>query len=844
MQHNTTKDRHSSSAFPSSSRDLDVVLEETDSNEGYSYLDSILDNNYLPQKSSSYLSGNQQVRRSRAGTMPSLAYMEQPTIIPQTAFLNNRHRSGSLTLPAPANLQMSTMYNTWGQEPISPSTEQLLQGDDDFSIARTLRSIGLDEENDDKPRINARSRSYSVNNTVMYQQQPPDSRSRINNSFHTPPPSLDNQPSVGNRPRASSMGRMDYTRLTPPGLSSLWKMQLGTLHDEEYDTSLSLGDSELLANMISIDNISLTENNNNRNSFVPPVINNSNNQQQQQNSVTSRSLWIGNIDASITVDGLTRLFSTYGPIESVRLLMEKECAFINFYHLEDAVHAKDDVLSNHGGRIGTCIVRIGYGRAETLTVTTPIEIPVVSQPTRALWLGNMPANTTQATLERVFSLFGAIESIRVLSHKNCAFINYDTVESASDARDALLQNDTRVQDLWGVRIGFAKVPLLNKATSKQALNDETHINMELWTIMKQLGAPENTIELVKSLQSSSYFESIPPVPEYGVHRRHDAANLRDIRKRLDATTDIAESDSIALDCMDELAEICSDYIGNTVVQRLFEKCSEDMKTMMLKSVAPHLAAMGVHKNGTWAAQKIIDSLKLPHQIQIVCTHIQPFIPPLLLDQFGNYVVQCCLRMHGDTQFIMNAIVEKFVHIAQGRFGARAMRGILEGTLITSAQQLFIAAALLQNSVSLSIHANGALLISWFIESSQIENRYSLLAARLAPHLTQIATHKLGTQILLKLINQDLDLKARACLLEALENGDTMREILSDQARGLAFAIKVISSESLGSDEKSKLREIAHPILTQLQGTGFKKALVEFVAVEEQVAITAVINDYF
>lgn len=108
---------------------------------------------------------------------------------------------------------------------------------------------------------------------------------------------------------------------------------------------------------------------------------------------------------------------------------------------------------------------------------------------------------------------------------------------------------------------------------------------------------------------------------------------------------------------------------------------------MLKVVAPHLAAMGVHKNGTWAAQKIIDSLKLPNQIQIVCSHIQPFIPPLLLDQFGNYVVQCCLRMHGDTQFIMNAIVDRFVHIAQGRFGARAMRGILEGTLITPAQQV-------------------------------------------------------------------------------------------------------------------------------------------------------------
>lgn len=95
-------------------------------------------------------------------------------------------------------------------------------------------------------------------------------------------------------------------------------------------------------------------------------------------------MWIGNIDASITVDSLTRLFSNYGPIESVRLLLEKECAFINYYHLEDSIHAKEDVLGNLGGRIGSCIVRIGYGRADNTAVTTPIEIPVVSQPTRAL----------------------------------------------------------------------------------------------------------------------------------------------------------------------------------------------------------------------------------------------------------------------------------------------------------------------------------------------------------------------------------------------------------------------------------------------------------------------------
>lgn len=101
--------------------------------------------------------------------------------------------------------------------------------------------------------------------------------------------------------------------------------------------------------------------------------------------------------------------------------------------------------------------------------------------------------------------------------------------------------------------------------------------------------------------------------------------------------------------------------------------------------------------------------------------------------------------------------------------------------------------------------------------------------------------------MLKLINQDVDENARIILLNALENHDTMQEILSDQARGLGFAIKVISSDYLTSDEKTKFRELAHPILTQLQGTGFKKALLEFVStdgneVEDQVNTTAVVND--
>ena len=49
--------------------------------------------------------------------------------------------------------------------------------------------------------------------------------------------------------------------------------------------------------------------------------------------------------------------------------------------------------------------------------------------------------------------------------------------------------------------------------------------------------------------------------------------------------------------------------------------------------------IGIHKNGTWAAQKIIECVQIPEEVALVSQNLRPFAPPLLLDQYGNYVVQ-------------------------------------------------------------------------------------------------------------------------------------------------------------------------------------------------------------
>ena len=159
-----------------------------------------------------------------------------------------------------------------------------------------------------------------------------------------------------------------------------------------------------------------------------------------------------------------------------------------------------------------------------------------------------------------------------------------------------------------------------------------------------------------------YYTTIPLVSERPHNRRWDASKLRELRKRLDTSTITTEEiDNVAADFLDgEIVDLASDWLGNTVrvsgihicwsriadhssalqvVQKLFEKCSPSPRLAMLERIAPHLAMIGIHKNGTWAAQKIIECVQTPEEVQLVTQNLRPYVPPLLLDQFGNYVVQ-------------------------------------------------------------------------------------------------------------------------------------------------------------------------------------------------------------
>ena len=305
-----------------------------------------------------------------------------------------------------------------------------------------------------------------------------------------------------------------------------------------------------------------------------------------------------------------------------------------------------------------------------------------------------------------------------------------------------------------------------------------------------------------------------PLPDPLSHKDFDAPTLRELRKAVDNNTlSDLELEQLAICMYDELPELSSDYLGNTIVQKLFERSSDIIKDIMLRKTSLYLASMGAHKNGTWACQKMITMATTPRQKMFVIRGIYNYCVPLLTDQFGNYVIQCVLKFgYPWNSIIFESITANFWTIVQNRYGSRAVRACLEANNIIKIEQtLVLASIIVLYAKYLATNNNSTLLLTWFLDTCDLPNRYLILVSELLKHIVELCCHKLASLTILKILNYRGDPKARMDILEAVfgkvssdELPDTLMQILNDTNNGPTFIYKVLSISLLEEDIKAHI----------------------------------------
>ncbi|PWN89865.1 hypothetical protein FA10DRAFT_99088 [Acaromyces ingoldii] len=184
-----------------------------------------------------------------------------------------------------------------------------------------------------------------------------------------------------------------------------------------------------------------------------------------QANATGRTVYVGNLPADASVDELLNQVK-FGPIDNVRVLPDKSCAFISFLDgaTAAAFHADASVkkMSLHNQEL-----KIGWGKPSVLP--PPILMAVQqAQATRNVYLGQLDDNVDEQMLKDDLGRFGPIDQVKIVRDKNIGFVHFLSIATAIKVVSTL-----PTEPAWaGKRVNYGKDRCAYVPKSQQ--NNQAH----------------------------------------------------------------------------------------------------------------------------------------------------------------------------------------------------------------------------------------------------------------------------------------------------------------------------------------------------------------------------------
>ncbi|KAI8084681.1 uncharacterized protein BX664DRAFT_366271 [Halteromyces radiatus] len=140
----------------------------------------------------------------------------------------------------------------------------------------------------------------------------------------------------------------------------------------------------------------------------------------------NRTIYLGNINKDITPNELLNKVKT-GAVESLRMLPNKNCAFLCFVDPVSAQMFFQD-FNSRPLKIQEQEIKVGWGKPTATNQV--IQQAIFSGATRNVYIGQIDDDTTEESLKNDLERFGEIEQVKIVRDKRIAFIHFLSVASA------------------------------------------------------------------------------------------------------------------------------------------------------------------------------------------------------------------------------------------------------------------------------------------------------------------------------------------------------------------------------------------------------------------------------
>lgn len=179
---------------------------------------------------------------------------------------------------------------------------------------------------------------------------------------------------------------------------------------------------------------------------------------------TSRTVYLGNIPPETSAEEILSHVRS-GQIESVRLLPDKNCAFISFLDGSSATHFHSDAILKKLSIRGQDI-KVGWGKPSQVPTSVALAVQQ-SGASRNVYLGNLPEDIMEAELREDLGKFGPIDTIKLVREKAIGFVHFLSIGNAVKAV-AQLPQEPKWQSPRRVYYGKDRCAYVSKTQQQNA----------------------------------------------------------------------------------------------------------------------------------------------------------------------------------------------------------------------------------------------------------------------------------------------------------------------------------------------------------------------------------------
>lgn len=174
------------------------------------------------------------------------------------------------------------------------------------------------------------------------------------------------------------------------------------------------------------------------------------------NNLGNRTIYLGNLMKSTKIEDICNVVRG-GILQNIKLIPDKNICFITF--VDPTAAAQFYAMSSlHGLTIHKKRCKIGWGK-HSGPLPNDISTAVGHGASRNIYVGNIdwdkPDNKeyfNEDNLRHIFEKYGEVEQINFLPEKNCCFINFTNINTATIAIDQIQQ----LPEFHNLKINFGK----------------------------------------------------------------------------------------------------------------------------------------------------------------------------------------------------------------------------------------------------------------------------------------------------------------------------------------------------------------------------------------------------